>query len=154
MRSAYQPGIKMLKVIVFFMCCSTLLTACTPKHLTIDEYNEYKAAATKADYGTYPSNYEKIAKDYLNKYLKDPESARIECISKPYKSYVEPDIESPTFISGYVFSVNVNSKNSYGGYTGITTILIRIKNGVVLSAFDTGKRSDCHPNSWLPYLIF
>jgi hypothetical protein len=52
------------------------------------------------------ARYQVAAKDAMKDLLKDPSSAKYE------------DVRAYRLASGYVFCGRVNSKNSFGGYTG------------------------------------
>lgn len=77
------------------------------------------AEVESASYGKLPSNYQKMIKDYLAFFLKDPYSAKYEFNHKPVKGYIQ-DLKlnrgRPTF--GWLVNFNYNAKNSYGAYTG------------------------------------
>lgn len=75
-----------------------------------------------ADYGPYPSKYKENIKAYFSAILKDPYSAKYR-FGKPYKGYTRqrPTIDGSggqVKAYGYIVELGVNSKNSYGGYTG------------------------------------
>ncbi|EFL80900.1 hypothetical protein [Actinobacillus pleuropneumoniae] len=77
-----------------------------------------------ADYGKYPKDYKVLIKNYMNKQLKDPDSAKYSEFSKPRKEHVIYKAKSGIPLTegdvyyGYSSCVQVNAKNSYGGYTG------------------------------------
>jgi len=72
-----------------------------------------------ADYGTYPSDYEELAKERITDKLIDPESARFR-FGEPVKAYVNNGLiyGGNVVFTGYVVPVMVNAKNRMGGYTG------------------------------------
>lgn len=84
-----------------------------------------------ADYGYFITNDDakKLAKDWLDKKLKDPFSAQYNfgTIERGYA--VAPIINGGTKYFGYRLIVNVNAKNSYGGYTGYQEYQFMFKNG-------------------------
>lgn len=65
---------------------------------------------------TVPANYQQTIKDDLSKRLKDPYTAHIE-IGEPEKSSCDVGIYGPHW--GWRVPVDVNAKNSFGGYTGV-----------------------------------
>ena len=79
------------------------------------------------NYGSYPKNYERQVRQYLNETLLDPGSAKIR-ISPPRKVFRIYNPEPKTFppktpkqleTSGYyLVCAEVNAKNTFGGYTG------------------------------------
>ncbi len=82
----------------------------------------------KADYGSYPSNYEQIIKRHLDMVLKDPESAKVTFLKGPYTGW--SGLGGRKF--GYIVCADVNAKNSYGGYTGGKLSYFMIKNDAVI----------------------
>ena len=87
-----------------------------------------------ADYGAHPENYEAIVKKLFSGLLKDPYSAEYSWVVKPTKSYRLPKTHAAfekLAAHGYAVCVNVNAKNSYGGYTGNSLYWILIFNGAV-----------------------
>lgn len=93
----------------------------------------------KADYGPYPTNYEAVVRSYMNRTLKDPESARYEFLNSPKQSW--NGIGGLKF--GYSVCVNINAKNSYGGYVGTRMSYFMIKDGRVIdSSHGDGKYGD------------
>lgn len=98
---------------------------------TVLQKNFCAQSVAELDFGVYPNNYEKIAKDSLN--LKDPYSVIYQKITKPvrYHNFGEY-INNPRFpfLAGHLVCVTLNAKNSYGGYVGYTTFGVII-NGLL-----------------------
>ena len=91
-----------------------------------------KGLPSPPDYGPAVS-YEdgvKAGEAYIKKELLDPYSAVFEW---PY-TFVEFDEKVPLFkrTTGYATCFTYNAKNSYGGYIGVHTYRIMIKDGVVI----------------------
>ena len=86
------------------------------------------ATLANADYGTYPSNYEEIAKDWIKKTFFDPYTVQDLVISAPAKHWEWYKFEGPCY--GYVISVSCNAKNRMGGYTGRQVFYLLIRNGI------------------------
>ena len=92
------------------------------------------------NYGSYPKNYERQVRQYLNETLLDPGSAKIR-ISPPrrvFKIYnPEAKIYSPKTPNQlkaegyYLVCAEVNAKNTFGGYTGWQTHRYRFVNGEI-----------------------
>lgn len=80
-----------------------------------------------ADYGSYPDAYQTIIQNYMGHLLKDPYSARYEYLNQPKKGWAR----GPIF--GYVVCVNVNARNSYGGYTGAQPSYFMIHDDRIIS---------------------
>ena len=106
---------------------STLaITACAPKPPSL-------VAISTANYGSLPSDYQQQIKDRISSVLKDPESARY-AFEPPFKGYSQDGSMSSTgggVTYGYVAGVQVNAKNSYGGYTGNQLYVFIFSNGVM-----------------------
>lgn len=86
-----------------------------------------------ADYGVYPNDYRDIVKKWYSLHLKDPSSVIFLKFSKPRKDYVITDSFKKEAIFGHSICATVNSKNSYGGFTGATDHWFLIRNGVLVS---------------------
>ncbi|PHM46493.1 hypothetical protein [Xenorhabdus miraniensis] len=89
---------------------------------------------SKADYGSEPSNYKNLVKSHFETILKDPASAKYSNWTKPMKEVM---IQNKLPVFGYSLCVNVNAKNSYGGYTGNQLYWVFIKNNQVERIQDT-----------------
>ncbi len=83
-----------------------------------------------ADYGSYPSDYEQVIRNYMQRILKDPESARYEFLNQPQKAWTSMGGKK----YGYAVCTYINSKNSFGGYVGNRLNYFLIKNGQVIAA--------------------
>lgn len=83
---------------------------------------------TRADYGPKPESYQVAIKSYMDRVLKDPESARYEFLHSPVKGF-----SGNPRVFGWITCVDVNAKNSYGGYTGKQRHFFLLKRGSVLS---------------------
>jgi hypothetical protein len=82
-----------------------------------------------ANYGSYPDNYKEITKRHFGDVLKDPGSARYNNWRGPSKGW-RATMGGNRF--GYRVCVDVNAKNSYGGYTGRETFYLMINGGQVI----------------------
>ena len=87
-----------------------------------------------ADVGSKPNNYKKIVEDAIRNELKDPESARFSDMTHPKKEVM---VEQGNFVYGYSLCVNVNAKNSYGGYVGKQLYWVFMRNNNVLRITNT-----------------
>ncbi|HDS0941049.1 TPA: hypothetical protein QDZ12_004349 [Pseudomonas putida] len=84
-----------------------------------------------ADYGTPidQSQAEARVKEYFDGVLKDPDSAKYK-FSPIQKSHIVSSAwEGRQLYAGYVMTVKVNAKNSYGGYTGNEDYVFLFHNG-------------------------
>ncbi len=105
---------------IILITLSLLLISCVPP--TREEL-------AGADYGNYPSNYKETIKSYLNRNLKDPDSAKIEYLNEPRTAW---STWGGGKKFGYAVCANVNSKNSFGGYTGYKIGYYLIKNDTII----------------------
>lgn len=104
----------MAKGSIALLCaCVALLGACATR--------EQIDAAVTADYGMPPPAdvWHRNVKAWFDNTLKDPESAQYKmgCPVKGYMQRAVFDGPGMEFV-GYMALVEVNAKNSYGGYTG------------------------------------
>ena len=132
------------RIILLVAVCVTLnLSGCASDHkLTNAEIPSVKqlpptnAEIAAANIGPYPDNYENLVKEWFTNNLKDSDSARYGCITKPNKTY-SYDFSykyANNYNIVYLAMAEVNAKNSYGGYNGWTTYSFYIKNGQILQA--------------------
>lgn len=84
------------------------------------------------DYGEYPSDYKGTIESYIKPMLKDPESAQFTNYSSPKKDWLSDNQLSGRTYIGWLICVDVNAKNSYGGYVGRKTHFLIIKGNEVL----------------------
>ena len=83
-------------------------------------------------YGPRPDNYQEIIKEYMYKSLKDPESARYSEFSPLANDLKIVDAKRRLAVLGYSTCVEINAKNSYGGYTGAKRHWFLIRDGQVV----------------------
>lgn len=116
---------KLFVTIIFaFAVLSTI--GCAPKPPST-------TAIASANYGVLPDDYQQQIKKYMSSILKDPESARY-TFEPPFKAYSQDGSLSSTaggVVYGYAAGVQVNAKNSYGGYTGNQLYVFMFSNGVM-----------------------
>lgn len=112
---------------------STALIGCT---------SNLARPGASADYGKPPENYEGIIKEHFEAQLKDPDSARY-IFSNPVKAYGNEGILYGGGIrwAGYLVKVEVNAKNSFGGYVGYEPYLVLFSGNAIYKVV-TG---DSHP---------
>jgi hypothetical protein len=123
------------KFLIVFLLCSC---GSPPKNNFIQLPPRKPLDLNNASYGAYPYNYEAIIKDWIFENLKDPESTRYRRISKPRKEYM---FEYDPFY-GYSVCATINSKNSYGAYTGYKTYWFMIRDGKIARFYDTDAPRD------------
>jgi len=87
-----------------------------------------------ADYGQhmYQSECEGLARDILSNSLKDPYSAQYSFGSCQTMGGNSVPLLGVPKQFGYGMTVQVNAKNSFGGYTGDVTYIFIFKNGQVI----------------------
>ncbi|MCT2529581.1 hypothetical protein N2382_01810 [SAR92 clade bacterium H921] len=97
------------------------LTACTFQKLSSDH-----------NFGSPPSDYKDKIVAYYQMVLKDPESAKYR-YGIPYKAYANEGSAYGGKVSwsGWAVDVEVNAKNSFGGYTGFESERVLFQNGEV-----------------------
>jgi len=82
-----------------------------------------------ADFGPVPTDTEKQCRQYFEEVLKDPESARYRFVAVKQGWAKDGLIMGGKTHFGWVQIVEVNAKNSYGGYTGYKTHYLLFVNG-------------------------
>lgn len=87
-----------------------------------------------ADVGETPEDHKKIIEDAIRNILKDPDSAKFSELTPPRKEVI---VENNQFVYGYSSCVNVNAKNSYGGYAGKTLYWVFYRDNKVLRVKNT-----------------
>jgi len=98
---------------------------------------------TPADWGPAPSaaSYEPAIKTYFEDLLKDPDSARFR-FGPPLRAYQQYGALSGQAGKvkwvGYILQVNVNAKNSFGGYTGYKRYDVLLNNTGSVHAITPG----------------
>ena len=72
-----------------------------------------------SDFGSYPTKYQDLVREYMSNRLKDPDSAKYR-FSTPVKAYRNTGslYGGDVIWQGYLVDFSVNAKNSYGGYVG------------------------------------
>lgn len=109
-----------------FTISALMITGCAPKPPS-------HTAISSANYGKLPEDYQQQIKNHMSTVLKDPESARY-TFEPPFKAYSQDGSMSSTgggVTYGYVAGVQLNAKNSYGGYTGNQLYVFMFSNGVM-----------------------
>lgn len=91
-----------------------------------------------ADYGPAPANAEQQSREWLERVLKDPESARLKF--GPLVKAVTKDglVYGGKTHAGWVQIVEVNAKNSYGGYTGYKPYYLFFLGGAITADIYAG----------------
>lgn len=104
-------------------CCVTLLmmTGCaTPTSAELE----------RADYGSYPKNFESTIRAHLRSQLKDPDSAQITFLNSPKSGWYSLG----GLKYGYVVCARINAKNSFGAYVGYRPAYFMIRNDIVIDS--------------------
>lgn len=117
---------KKIFLIAALAASSVLMVGCAPKPPS-------QVAISNADYGTLPADYQQQIKSHMASILKDPESARYS-FEPPFKGYSQDGSLSSTsggVMYGQIVGVQVNAKNSYGGYTGNQLYVFMFSNGMM-----------------------
>jgi hypothetical protein len=102
----------MAKIATALLCASALLAGCALPQVT---------PPPETAYGPLPDSkqWRAAIKLHFDEHLKDPESAkyRIGCPVRGYMRHTKIYQPGLQFV-GWLVRVDVNAKNSYGGYTG------------------------------------
>lgn len=95
---------------ILIIALLSLLTACT---------SAFQKPDASANYGNPPLAYEETIKAYFSNVLKDPESAKYK-FGNPVRAYANNGLAYGGKVAwvGYMVEVQINAKNSYGGYVG------------------------------------
>lgn len=91
-------------------------------------------AVAYSDCGQPPANYKAIVTKYLNKALKDPDTAKIKMgeILHWDAGALPDEVHGGHVKPCWYVPVAVNGKNSFGGYSGWTGYFVWIQNGEVV----------------------
>jgi hypothetical protein len=96
--------------------------------------NELLRTAKLEDYGPRPpENHKEMEKEIILSYLKDPYSAQFSSWAEAQPNVMPETDFSPNPKLVWVTSVQVNAKNSYGGYTGDNTWAFAWSNGKIIA---------------------
>ncbi|MCK9455360.1 hypothetical protein [Sulfurimonas sp.] len=107
---------KKLIVIFTYIVVALLLSACA---------GAFQRPGPSVNYGNPPQGYEEAIKVHFKQVLKDPESANYR-FGKPVKAYTNEGMVYGGKVSwvGYLVDVQVNAKNSFGGYVGFKPYML------------------------------
>ena len=112
---------------IAFVSLTLILAGCAPpfKLLSLD------IAVQNA--GKPPSVQEakRIVEEYISKTFKDPNSVKDLRIKKPIQAHSADAFGNPRDVR-WEICFEANAKNSYGGYTGLQTSVIPIRNGRII----------------------
>jgi hypothetical protein len=99
---------------------------------------------SKANYGAYPDDWERIVDNHMQRMLRDPHSAQVQDRSPPQQGYVSMSpLRGGGTSFGWYVCMRVNAKNGYGAYVGYQSAMVMINNGrVVYSVIDTPAPTD------------
>lgn len=98
------------------------------------------AERASADYGQYPENYREIVDGWVHRTFFDPYSVRDLSMTKPEKYFIQqPPLLGGGRLFGYRVRVSANAKNRLGGYTGLQTTNVLIRNGKVIYQWGEGE---------------
>jgi hypothetical protein len=117
---------------LFIIVASVLLTGCG----TVYESRrvELLKTAKVEDYGPKPpADYQEKEKAFVLSLLKDPESARFKIIGEPVPQIIQSAFASPRPLLVWQHFLNVNAKNSFGGYTGYQPYIFSWRDGEIVA---------------------
>ena len=108
--------------------------------------SKFKSASpetvAKLDFGSKPKKVKvaKIGGAFENE-LKDPYSAKIKLVNMPLIKGYMTNYNGKIYWKGWVTTVEVNAKNSYGGYTGNKFYYVPLSYGEGIAAFGLSDES-------------
>tara|TARA_B100000530_G_scaffold232794_1_gene150776 strand:+ start:742 stop:1533 length:792 start_codon:yes stop_codon:yes gene_type:complete len=121
----------LLAILILTGCSKSLIPL--PVSIVPERNNE---RLPQSSYGEYPSDYQKILKDYLQNNLLNHEDAKVEFVNTPAKLSISQLAKDTT---GYRVCLSINARNNKSVYTGYKTHLFMLNNGEVkLHLFDSG----------------
>lgn len=120
-----------MRIIILFFTFVALL-GCQGIHPRAPIENGWKPITKGADHGMYPKNYQEVIKNWYMSNLKDPDSAKFLNFSTPRKEHAVTNQFKKEAAYGYSVCALVNSKNSYGGYTGGKLRWFLIRNDIIV----------------------
>lgn len=87
--------------------------------------------------GPYPDNYQEIVKEYFGSILFDPYSAVYKFERAPEQGWGKrPPLSGGGLYCGWMVIVGVNAKNRMGGYVGMKSYQLLIKDGSVIGKWE------------------
>ena len=152
----------MKKFIIYSLTTLALLSGCSTTKPVATTKPVLDTLSMKqihsANYGAYPSNYQSSVRQHLQRNLLDYDSAKIEFYMKPVKVFYTTTLAFDGFLSAfksshegenwagfpvYLACVNVNAKNTYGGYTGWQTYEYYFQGDTWYTTGSTGSSYTC-----------
>ncbi len=118
---------------VIYVTMSLLLVSC----VTAPTKDQLEVA----DYGSAPENYEEIIRYYMQRVLKDPDSAQYNFTTIPLQMWKRDGFGS-RFKFGWGVCALINAKNSFGGFVGNQNHFFLIRDGTIIDAPGPGFLSD------------
>lgn len=101
---------------------------------------------SEADVGPPPKNYKALAATYLRPKFFDPYSIRDAEITEPFVGRMDGN-------PGWIVCSRQNSKNRFGGYTGIQESAVLFKGGVPVDHSIDAPVCEKHPHTSWPELM-
>lgn len=128
-----------LRAVMLAIAC-TVLVGCiaTPRNTE---------TIADAEVGPYPTDYQFTVQSYFEQVLKDPDSAQYKWPAKPFKGYARLGY-GETLFYGWLVPVQINAKNSYGGYAGWTQHHVLVVHDNVVHQI---KPEMAYPEPWYRY---
>lgn len=93
----------------------------------------------RADFGPYPAAYEQTITAFMQRRLRDPDSARYRFVGNPRQYFYGVGGE-PYY--GWRVCAWINAKNGYGGYTGEQLAFFLLRDGRVAKSVHTQWAAD------------
>lgn len=128
------------------IACTVALLATQPAEAWTTKKKYAELVASWPAEGAKPSEEtaRAVALAYFNKALKDPYSAKYEW--GPLTQGTFKGAFERFGAAGWIQDVSVNSKNSYGGYVGLTPFKVVMRSNWIIEVY----RFDSRARDWLP----
>ena len=122
-----------VKVAVFLMGSSIGLSGCGVAYNS-NSAKLMKTTPAEAWGAPPPAGHASAEENFIKARLKDPESARFQR-KEPHRGTIPASQASARAVPVWIVEVNVNAKNSYGGYTGYQLYQFSYSNGKLVAVF-------------------
>ncbi len=123
---------------LFSLIIALLLTGCGVAYQQ-QRSEILKSASTESFGPPPPADYRATGEQFIRHLLKDPDSAKFEWVGEPQHEAIQPAFASPRATPVWVTTVQVNAKNSFGGYTGAEPFVLAWSHGRIVAYTSTSQ---------------